>query len=146
MIALFRFGIILSAYISGVYLENLCSSYFTFSHWPQKQSLKDTIKTAEFTSATSIACALRCNTRSHCDKATFDRDTKRCSLYQNKGKDSTDIHASDVDPKLKIVTLRKVRHLVNRYLFCAAISFSSLENAKNAHSVLINVECRRRSL
>lgn len=136
MIVLIRSGIIFLAFVSCVHLQNLCSSYFTFSH--QRQSLENTDKTAEFNSATEITCALRCNTKNNCDKATFNRDTKKCSLYRNKDKDSTDFHASDVSVRSRIVTMRKVRLVFTRYwTFPNAMSSAS---SQNFHGIKV-LEC-----
>lgn len=135
MIVLIRSSIIFLAFVSCVHLQNLCSSYFTISH--QRQSLENTDKTAEFSTATEIACALRCNTKNNCDKAAFNRDTKKCSLYRDKDKDFTDFHASDVSARSRILTMRKVRLVCTRLTFPNAMSSA---NSQNVHGIKV-LEC-----
>lgn len=98
-------------FVSCVHLHRLYSSYFTFSH--QKQENGESDKIAEFKAETELTCALRCSRKANCDEATFYRNAKKCFLYQNKGKGSTELYANDNDnTRSKIVTMKKVRNKV----------------------------------
>jgi len=98
-------------FVSCVHLHRLYSSYFTFSH--QKQENGESDKIAEFKAETELTCALRCSRKANCDEVTFYRNAKKCFLYQNKGKGSTELYANDNDnTRSKIVTMKKVRNKV----------------------------------
>ena len=98
-------------FVSCVQIHELYSSYFTFSQ--QKQENKDFDKIAEFNAETELTCALRCSTKGNCDEATFYRNARKCFLYQNKGKGSTEVYANDNDnTRSNIVTMKKVRNKV----------------------------------
>lgn len=106
-----RIGITVTflTFVSCVHSHKLYSSYFTFSH--QKQESKDCDKIAEFKAETELTCALRCSTKGTCDEVTYNRDSERCFLYQNKEKRSTEPYAGDDNARLKIVTMKKVRNV-----------------------------------
>lgn len=96
-------------FFSCVHMHKLYSSYFTFSH--QKQQSE---KIAEFKAETELTCALRCSAKNNCDEATFYRNAKKCFLYQNKEKGSTEPADTNKNTRSKIVTMRKVRNAVRQ--------------------------------
>lgn len=94
-------------------LHKLHSSYFKFSQ--QKRENEESHKIAEFKAETELTCALRCSAKSNCDEATFYRNSKKCFLYQNKGKGSTELYANDNDnTRSKSLTMKKVRNKVKK--------------------------------
>jgi len=104
-------------FFSCVHMHKLYySSYFTFSH--QKQGSE---KIAEFKSETELTCALRCSAKNNCDEGTFYRYAKKCFLYQNKEKGSTEPADMNENTRSKIVTMRKVRNSV-RQVYIIAMS------------------------
>ena len=101
------------ALVSCVHLHKLYSSYFKFSH--QKQENEESDKIAEFKAETELTCALRCSAKGNCDEAKFYRSSKKCFLYQNKGKSSSELYANDNDnTRSKIVTMKKVRNKIKK--------------------------------
>ena len=105
--------IFLASFVSCVHLRQFCSSYFTFSHLKQSRADSDTI--AEFKADTELTCALRCNTREDCTEAIFNRDSKKCFLYQKKEKGSIDSHASEDNTRSRIVTMKKVSNILKTW-------------------------------
>ena len=95
--------------VSCVHLHKLYSSYFKFSH--QKQENEESDKIAEFKAETELTCS----TKDNCDELKFYRGSKKCFLYQNKGKSSSELYANDNDnTRSKIVTMKKVRNKIKK--------------------------------
>ena len=105
-----RIGIILLSFACCCHLRQFCSSYFTFSPY-LKQSSEQFDSIAEFKADTELTCALRCSTKHNCDEAIFNRDSKKCSLYQKKDKGSIDSHAGKDNTRSRIVTMKKVSNI-----------------------------------
>lgn len=101
-----RTGIILLSFALCCHSRELCSSYFTFSI--KKRSHDESEPISEFKTETELACALRCSTKGNCDEATFNSDSKKCSLYQ-KEKDSTEPYLGSDNTPSRILRMRKVR-------------------------------------
>ena len=100
-------------FVSCVHLHKLHSSYFKFSD--QKRENEESDKIAEFKAETELTCALRCSAKSNCYEATFYRNSRKCFLYQNKGKGSTELYANDNDnTRSKSLTMKKVRKKVKK--------------------------------
>ena len=98
-------GIVLLSFTCCCHLRELCSSYFTFSF--PKRLHADSEPISESKAETELTCALRCSTKGNCDEATFNRDSKKCSLYQ-KEKDSTEPYADGDNMPSRILKMRKV--------------------------------------
>ena len=102
-----RTGIILLSFACCCYLRELRSSYFTLSF--PKRSHEESEAISEFRAESELACALRCSSKGDCDEATFNRDSRECSLYQ-KEKDSTEPYEDDDNTPSRILNMRKVRN------------------------------------
>ncbi len=109
MTATIRFGLILLSLACCCHMRQLCSSYFNFSY--QKRTHEDSDSIAEYKADTEVTCALRCNTKGNCDEATFNRETKKCFLYQIKDKATVISNTGDFNSRSRIVTIRKVRNI-----------------------------------
>ena len=105
MVLTIRTAILLLSLVCCCHLRELCSSHFTFSF--PKRSQEESEAISEFKTKTELACALRCSAKGNCDEATFNRDSKKCSLYQ-KEKDSIEPYEGDDDKPSRILNMRKV--------------------------------------
>ncbi|KAL9980371.1 hypothetical protein ACROYT_G008947 [Oculina patagonica] len=93
-------------------MHQLCSSYFKFSNL--KRLHKDSDSIAEYKADSELNCALRCNTRGNCDEATFNRESKKCSLYQIKDKGTIISNTGDDSLISRTVSMKKVTTLPNK--------------------------------
>lgn len=109
MIATIPVGIILLSLVCYCHPNKLCSSYFAYSYL--KRSQGDLNSIAEYKADTELACALRCNTKGNCDEATFNRESKKCSLYQMKGKGLIGFNAGEDNSRSRTVRMRKVSNI-----------------------------------
>jgi len=100
-----RTGLILLGFAFCCHSRELCSSYFTFSF--KNLSLDESEPISEFKTETELACALRCSTKGNCDEATYNSDSKKCSLYQ-KEKDSAEPYLGSDNTPSRILRMRKV--------------------------------------
>lgn len=109
MTATFPVGIILLSLACYCRPHKLCSSYFAYSSL--KRSHGDFNRIAEYKADTELTCALRCNTKGNCDEATFNRESKKCSLYQMKDKGVIGFHAGEDNSRSRTVRMRKVSNI-----------------------------------
>ena len=116
-----RAGIILLCFACccHMHLRENCSSYFTFTF--PKRSHANSEPISEFKTETELACAVRCNTKGNCDEATFNRNTKKYSLYQ-KEKDSSEPYAGDDNSPSSILKMRKVSNTFLAVLCSSVVS------------------------
>ena len=115
MVLTIRTVVILLSFACCCHLREFYSSYFTFS--VPRGSHEESEVISEFKTQTELACALRCSAKGNCDEATFNRDSKKCSLYQ-KEKDSTEPYEGDNTPS-RILNMRKVS---NKFLTVLVMS------------------------
>ncbi|XP_078361474.1 uncharacterized protein LOC144645809 [Oculina patagonica] len=106
MTATIRFGIFLLSLVCSCHMRQLCSSFFKFSYLKRPHVDSDSI--AEYKADSELNCALRCNTRGNCDEATFNRESKKCSLYKMKDKATIGSNTRDDNSRSRTVTMSKV--------------------------------------
>lgn len=116
MVLTIRTVVILLSFACCCHLREFYSSYFTFS--VPRGSHEESEAISEFKTQTELACALRCSAKGNCDEATFNRDSKKCSLYQ-KEKDSTEPYEGDDNTPSRILNMRKVS---NKFLTVLVMS------------------------
>lgn len=116
MVLTIRTVVILLSFACCCHLREFYSSYFTFS--VPRGSHEESEVISEFKTQTELACALRCSAKGNCDEATFNRDSKKCSLYQ-KEKDSTEPYEGDDNTPSRILNMRKVS---NKFLTVLVMS------------------------
>ena len=120
-----RIGIIFLAFVSYVHLRKLCSSsYFTISYL--RQARKDSAKIAQFSADSELTCALRCSRKNNCDKATFNRGSKKCLLFQNKDHGSNEPYKGDGNTGSRTLTIRKVREYSRKCFIILGCSVTAL--------------------
>ena len=109
MTATIPVGIILLSLVCCCHPHKLCSSYFSYSYLKRSHGDFDSI--AEYKADTELTCALRCNTKGNCDEATFNRESKTCSLYQMKDKGLIGSNAGEDNSRSRTVRMRKVSNI-----------------------------------
>ncbi|KAL9980370.1 hypothetical protein ACROYT_G008946 [Oculina patagonica] len=95
-------------------MRQLCSSFFKFSYLKRPHVDSDSI--AEYKADSELNCALRCNTRGNCDEATFNRESKKCSLYKMKDKATIGSNTRDDNSRSRTVTMSKRIVVTNIFL------------------------------
>ena len=112
MVRIFRFVIILFSFVSSYHPQERLSSYFTFSYG---EKLVNSHNIVEFYADSELACALRCSRVEHCDKAIFQKASKKCFWYQNDqcSKDPN-LGENMKMKKARALTITKVRNDLHR--------------------------------
>lgn len=113
MVRIFRFVIILFSFVSCCHLQERLSSYFTFSYGEKLRVNSHNI--VEFYADSELVCALRCSRVEHCDKAIFQKASKKCFWYQNDqcSKDPN-LGENMKMKKARALTITKVRNDLHR--------------------------------
>ena len=113
MVRIRRFVIILFSFVTSCHLQERLSSYFTFSYGEKLRVNSHNI--VEFYADSELTCALRCSRVEHCDKAIFQKASKKCFWYQNDqcSKDPN-LGENMKMKKARALTITKVRNDLHR--------------------------------